>query len=135
MNRSWGIGWVYGVSFFGLALVVISLMGNAVGSLATEGEFNELTFGNYTDVVKDEDFWSVLGRTMVLGVGTVMVLMCFALPFSWLLARSDFRWKGSTLNSDWISLYFAGFSKSSEKTMGEICRKSDKKSGENLRVF
>lgn len=95
MIKNWGIGWVYGTSFIGLALVVLSLMGNAVGSLAVDGEFNQLTLGNYAEVAKDEDFIPVLWRTLILGVGTVLVLMLFAFPFSWLLTRTDFRWKGT----------------------------------------
>ena len=94
MNRSFGIGWVYGLSTLGLALVVISLLGNIVGSFTPGAEIGEFTLKNYRDLATDPDLMPVFLRTLVLGFGTVFVLMIFAFPFAWILARTDFPWKG-----------------------------------------
>ena len=108
-NKSPGIGWVYGMSFFGLALVIISLMGNAVGSFVEGGEIGRFTLGNYSEVIGDKDFPSVLGRTLLLGVGSVAVVVLFSFPFAWLLARTDFRWKGALFTLLTAKLAIPGF--------------------------
>ena len=108
-NKSLGIGWIYGMSFFGLTLVIISLMGNAVGSFVESGEIGRFTLSNYAEVIGDRDFVPVLGRTMVLGVGSVAVVILFSFPFAWLLARTDFRWKGALFTLLTAKLAIPGF--------------------------
>ena len=109
INKSPGIGWIYGMSFFGLALVIISLMGNAVGSFVEGGEIGRFTLGNYAEVIGDKDFAAVLGRTLLLGVGSVAVVVMFSFPFAWLLARTDFRWKGALFTLLTAKLAIPGF--------------------------
>ena len=89
-----GIVWVYGIACVGLAFILVSLMGNAVGSFSIEGDIGTFTLSNYVDLFKDEELGPVTLRTLMLGVGSVAVMMLFAFPFAWLITRTDFPWKG-----------------------------------------
>ena len=104
-----GISWIYALAAIGLAFVVISLLGNVVGSFTAEGEIDDFTLGNYPEVLGDEELPAVLLRTLVLGVGSVAVLLLFAIPITWLVTRTDFPWKGWVFTLLTAKLAIPGF--------------------------
>ena len=77
-----GIAWVYGFAFLGLAFIVVSLLGNVVGSFSIEGDIGTFTLGNYADVAADTELGPVLLRTLVLGIASIVFMMAFAFPFA-----------------------------------------------------
>jgi len=93
MQRFDGIGGVYGVALIALGLIVLSLAGTVIGSLAEPGQVFGSSFQNYKDVFTDETMPGVIWRTIVLGLGTVFTTMLFGLPLAWILGRSDYRHK------------------------------------------
>jgi iron(III) transport system permease protein len=86
---------IYAVAFFGLAAVLVSLIGNVVGSFSVGAELGHLTTRNFARLFDDPEFFGVLGRTMIQGAGTVVVMVFFALPIAWLIARSDIKGKAT----------------------------------------
>ncbi len=48
-----------------------------------------LNLGNFYEVIVDSQFVSVALNTLKLGAGTVLIMLLFAVPFSWLYARTD----------------------------------------------
>ncbi len=104
-----GIVWVYGIACVGLAFILVSLMGNAVGSFSIEGDIGTFTLSNYVDLFKDEELGPVTLRTLMLGVGSVAVMMLFAFPFAWLITRTDFPWKGPLFTLLTAKLAIPGF--------------------------
>ena len=51
----------------------------------------------------------VLANTLLLGVGTVAVMLAFALPMVWILARTDFPWKGLVFTLLTVKIAIPGF--------------------------
>lgn len=88
-----GITLIYALAAVGLVMVIVSLMGNVVGSFTAEGEIDRFTLGNYPEVIADSELPAVFLRTFALGAGSVVVLLFFALPIAWLITRTDFPWK------------------------------------------
>ncbi len=110
MRRSiGGIAWVYGVAFVGLAFIVISLLGNIVGSFSIEGDIGTFTLTNYIELLEDEELGPVTLRTFALGIGSVAVMMFFSFPFAWLITRTDFPWKGALFTLLTAKLAIPGF--------------------------
>jgi len=93
LRRIDGMAWVYGTAFIALALIGVSLMGTIAGSFAAPGDVLGTTLGNYVSVFADPTLPALIGRTIVLGLGTVVTTMMFALPLAWVLGRSDYRHK------------------------------------------
>jgi len=104
-----GIGWVYFIAFVGLAFILISLLGNVVGSFSIEGDIGTFTLSNYVDLFTDEELGPVVLRTLVLGLGSVAVMMFFSFPFAWLITRTDFPWKGALFTLLTAKLAIPGF--------------------------
>ena len=107
--RLGGIAWVYGVAFLGLAFIVVSLLGNVIGSVAIEGDIGTFTLDNYAELFADEDLPPVVLRTLVLGLGSIVVMMVFSFPFAWLIARTDFPWKGALFTLLTAKMAIPGF--------------------------
>lgn len=103
------IGWVYFCAAVGLTLVAISIVGNIIGSFSDPQEFDQYTLGNYAELLHEENLLEVLGRTLLLGVGTVFWLVIFAFPFTWILTRTDFPWKTGLFTLLTAKLAIPGF--------------------------
>ncbi len=93
MTRITPIGVIYGGALLGLTLVIVSLAGNVVGSFTIEARFDRWTTEAYGRLFSDPGLPATMTRTMALGFGTISVTLLFALPFAWLLTRTDFKWK------------------------------------------
>jgi iron(III) transport system permease protein len=93
MTRLNRLSLVYGSAFIGLGFVVLSLAGNVVGSFTSDARFDHFTLDAYRRLLTDPGLAATLFRTLALGFGSIAVTLVFALPFAWLLARTDFRWK------------------------------------------
>jgi iron(III) transport system permease protein len=104
-----GISWVFLFAAVGLALVAISVFGNILSSFSAEGDIDKYTLGNYVDLLSQETLFSVTGRTALLGVGTVFWLSVFAFPFTWLLSRTDFRYRTGLFSLLTAKLAIPGF--------------------------
>jgi len=109
MTRGQGIYWVYGTALIGLGLIIISLGGNILGSFSNEGQITDLTLRNYERLLGSPEMPGVLGRTILLGLGTIVTMLLFALPFAWLLSRTDYRWKTALFTVMAAKLAIPGF--------------------------
>ncbi len=107
--RMSGIGWVYLFAAVGLTLIAVSIGGNILSSFAHPEELDAYTTGNYAELFSDEKLPEVLGRTILLGIGTVAWLFVFALPFTWLITRTDFPWKTGLFTLLTAKLAIPGF--------------------------
>lgn len=108
-SRLFDIGWVYLFAAVGLTLVAISLLGNVLSSFAHPEKLDAYTIGNYVELLSDRDLPDVLGRTLMLGLGTVVWMFVFAFPFAWLLTRTDFPWKTGLFTLMTAKLAIPGF--------------------------
>ena len=108
-GRMHDIGWVYLFAAVGLTLVAISLFGNILGSFSDPQEFDSFTLGNYAELFNEKNLLEVLGRTLLLGGGTVFWLAIFAFPFTWILTRTNFRWKTGLFTLMTAKLAIPGF--------------------------
>jgi iron(III) transport system permease protein len=104
-----GIGWVYLFAAIGLTLIAVSIGGNILSSFQDPENFDAYTLGNYAELFTDEQFFEVSGRTILLGIGTVAWLFVFALPFTWLITRTDFPWKTGLFTLLTAKLAIPGF--------------------------
>lgn len=93
MTRITPMAAVFLGALIGLTFVVVSLAGNVVGSFTIEARLGQWTTDAYVRLFADPGLAATLARTLVLGFGTIAVTLVFALPFAWLLARTDFAWK------------------------------------------
>jgi len=100
---------VYALAFFALCMVLISLLGNILASFSLKADFGDLTAGNYLRLLGDPDLPMVLGRTLVQGAGTVVIMLGFSVPIAWLLARSDMPWKTAIMTLLTAKLAIPGF--------------------------
>ncbi|MFP6733833.1 MAG: ABC transporter permease subunit, partial [Rhodospirillales bacterium] len=108
-GRMRDIGWVYFCAAVGLTLVAISIFGNILGSFSDAQEFDKFTLDHYNELFHERHLLDVLGRTLLLGVGTVFWLVIFAFPFTWILTRTDFRWKTGLFTLLTAKLAIPGF--------------------------
>ncbi len=104
-----GIGWVFLFAGLGLTLVGITVFGNILTSFSAEGSADEYTLGNYVDLFSQDTLLAVTGRTALLGIGTVFWMSVFAFPFTWLLARTDFRYRTGLFSLLTAKLAIPGF--------------------------
>lgn len=89
-------GWlIYAVVILATGLILISLLGSLFASFNPNDQLGEtFTVQHYKDVFRTGDLAGVIGRTVVLGLGSIGVMMFFSLPIAWLLARTDYPRKG-----------------------------------------
>lgn len=69
------------------------------------------TLKNYLDVLGSSKFYGIFLNTMGLGVGTMITVLLFAVPFAWLLARTDFPAKNLWLTVLSVEILIPGFLK------------------------
>ncbi|MDP2644243.1 MAG: iron ABC transporter permease [Desulfobacterales bacterium] len=69
------------------------------------------TLGNYLDVFGSPEVYGVFLNTLWLGVGTMITVMFFAIPISWILARTDFPAKNFWMTVLSIEILIPGFLK------------------------
>jgi iron(III) transport system permease protein len=100
---------IYGLAAVGLVMVAISLVGVLVGSFSSGSDVGKWTLQNYVKLFDDPALQKVCLRTLLLGLGTVGVMMCCAFPFAWLLTRTDFPWKATLLTVLTAKLAIPGF--------------------------
>lgn len=104
-----GIGLIYLFAATGLVLVAVSLLGNVVSSFFHAENSDVLTAENYRLLFGDKDLLDVLWRTILLGIGTVFWLFLFAFPITWLMTRTDYRWKAHLFTLMVAKLAIPGF--------------------------
>jgi iron(III) transport system permease protein len=107
--RGASIAWVYGLALVALAAVLVSLFGNVLASLSAGADLGAFTLDNYARLFGDRKLAEVAGRTLVLGAGTVLVMLVFGVPIAWLVARTDFGWKGALVGLLTAKLAIPGF--------------------------
>lgn len=107
--RLTGIYIIYGLAAVALGLVTISILGNVVASVSSDISFGQLTLQNYRDVLDDPNFVSVMARTFIQGGGSVLVMLFFAVPIAWFIARTDMPWKQSIVVLLTAQLAIPGF--------------------------
>jgi iron(III) transport system permease protein len=75
------------VAVFLLAVPVFALLSSSLSDIQANG--GGLTLANFQAVLAHPLFASVVWNTLMLGAGTVAVMLLFAVPFAWLFTRSD----------------------------------------------
>ncbi len=80
-----------------------------IASFSPLSEFGAWTLANYHDLINLRNLWPILWRTFMLGFGTTLILLCFALPFTWLLSRTSFSSKGFLITALMVSLAIPSF--------------------------
>jgi len=104
-----GIGLIYLFAATGLVLVAVSLLGNILSSFFHAENNDVLTLENYRLLFGDNNLPDVLWRTIMLGIGTVFWLFLFAFPITWLMTRTDYKWKGPLFTLMVAKLAIPGF--------------------------
>ncbi len=103
--------------FFVLWLTLAVVLGPIVTALwfsfrtGLPGFPSPYTLKNYVDALGSWNFYSVFLNTLGLGVGTIMTVLAFAVPLSWLLARTDFPAKNLWLTLLSVEVLIPGFLK------------------------
>ena len=69
------------------------------------------TLKNYFDALGSWKFYGVFLNTLELGIGTIITVLLFAVPLSWLLARTDFPAKNLWLTMLSVEVLIPGFLK------------------------
>jgi len=103
------IGWIYALAALALLCVSISLLGNILASFTAGADFGVFTFGNYSDLLGDRHLPAVFLRTLGQGGGAVAVMLLFAVPIAWLLARTDLPGKSLVVTLMTAQLAIPGF--------------------------
>jgi iron(III) transport system permease protein len=75
------------VAVFLLAVPIFALLSSSLSDGQSDG--SGLTLANFQAVLAHPLFAPVTWNTLMLGAGTVAVMLLFAVPFAWLFARSD----------------------------------------------
>jgi len=111
MSQTLRLGYlpVYGLALVGVFFILITIVGNFWASISRGADPFDLTIGNYSRLLTDDQLPLVLWNTLVIGVGSVIVTLAFALPMAWILARTDFRWKMIALAVMMAKLAIPGF--------------------------
>ena len=89
------MSWIYALAAMGVAFVLLSLLSNVVASFSLDADPTQPTLKNYRELLGDGRVPAAFARTVILGVGSVAVMIAWSVPLCWLLARTDFRWKRS----------------------------------------
>ncbi|WP_196258962.1 ABC transporter permease [Pelagibacterium limicola] len=80
-----------------------------IASFSPKSEFGAWTLANYIDMAGMRQLWPAIFNTLVVGIGTTTFLLMFALPFTWVLSRTDFASKGVLLTILTVSLALPAF--------------------------
>jgi len=75
------------VAVFLLAVPIFALLSSSLSDVQSNG--GSLTLANFQAVLAHPLFAPVVWNTLMLGAGTVAVMLLFAVPFAWLFTRSD----------------------------------------------
>jgi len=92
-----------------VVLVITTLAMLVIASLSPKSDFGVWTLANYVDLFSLRGLNSMLYRTLAVGLGTTTFLMAFALPFTWILSRTNFPWKKAFLVLLTVSLAIPAF--------------------------
>ncbi len=103
------IAWVYVIAAIALCCVLVSLLGNVLASVTTGADFGVFTLRNYAELLTDAALPGVLMRTLAQGAGAVAVMLAFAIPIAWLLARTDLPGKNLVVTLLTAQLAIPGF--------------------------
>ena len=106
--------WLWAVGAIVVCAVALMLvqLGILLASSAKEGPLLDSggwTFDNFHSVLTNPLFLPTLGNTLMLGTGTVVVMLCFAVPFAWLYTRTDLPAKGTLLVLMTVNIAIPGF--------------------------
>ncbi|MPZ59359.1 MAG: ABC transporter permease subunit [Rhizobiales bacterium] len=104
-----GIALVYGLALLGLASVAVSLLGNILASFSDRADIGHFTLLNYGELLGEHGLGDVTLRTLMLGVGSVSMMLFFGFPIAWILSRTDFAWKRMTIGVLVAKLAIPGF--------------------------
>lgn len=87
---------VVGVTLLLMAMPIVLLVISSVreGTLVQAGAF---TLQNFRNILQHPAFAQTVVNTLMLGAGSVIVMLAFALPFAWLYTRTNLPAKGPFL--------------------------------------
>jgi iron(III) transport system permease protein len=83
------MAWLYALALTALGAVLISVLGTIVASFTPGSDLGSFTTMNFPQLFAERGLFSVFGRTLIQGGGSVLVMVAFAVPITWLLARTD----------------------------------------------
>src|SRR5688572_12004573 len=93
--------------------VVLLLVGFVVWMSFVEGSPTQptLTLENYKEAFDSYLFQRVIPNTMIVGVGTVAVVLFFSVPLAWLLHRTDVPYRELWITLIAVAVIVPGFLK------------------------
>ncbi|MFD1910902.1 ABC transporter permease [Halodurantibacterium flavum] len=80
-----------------------------IASFSDRSDFGAWTLANFTDMAAMANIWPAIWRTFMIGLFTTVFLFGFALPFTWILSRTDFGRKGLLVTLLTVSLAIPSF--------------------------
>lgn len=92
--------WIVGVAVFCAAALMLIQIATLLASSVKVGLLLDpggLTIANFRTVLTHRLFLPTLWNTVLLGIGSVAVMLCFAVPFAWLYTRTDLPAKSALL--------------------------------------
>jgi iron(III) transport system permease protein len=104
-----GVSWLYALALTALGCVLISVLGTIVASVTQGSDFGTFTGANFPRLFAERGLAAVFGRTLVQGGGTVVVMVAFAVPIAWLVARTDLPGKRLVVTLLTAALAIPGF--------------------------
>ncbi|MBX7444628.1 MULTISPECIES: iron ABC transporter permease [unclassified Arthrobacter] len=102
------------VGFFvlvGVALVSLQLIVLIIAAFNGTSLFEgfEATLNNFSDVFLNPLFLPTMGNTLLLGAGSIVFMLLFAVPFAWLYARTALRGRSLLLVLVTLPVAMPGF--------------------------
>lgn len=113
MNRQRSDVWIiYSIVVLAVSLVMISIAGILIASVSPPEETEQLfSLAHYGEVFGNPDLYKVIGRTLLLGLGSIAFMLAFSLPISWILARTDYKRKNLLFSLLIANIAIPGFIK------------------------
>ena len=97
---------VSGVALMSVQLIVLAVASLKEGMLLDPRPFS---LANFRSVFQNSYFWEVSRNTLLLGTGSVAVMLFFVVPFAWLYTRTDLPGKGLLLTLLTVRIAVPGF--------------------------
>ncbi|KAA9160700.1 iron ABC transporter permease [Amycolatopsis acidicola] len=95
----------------GLLLIAIQLVMLVVSATNDISLFDGYQAGlrNFSEVFRNPVFWPTIRNTLVLGLGSVAIMLLLAVPFAWMYARTNLRGRGLLLVLLTVQIAMPGF--------------------------
>lgn len=102
------VGFLVVLAILLMAVPILALVLSSLGyGLLSDG--SHPTLDNFRQILGDPNLYSVLWNTLVVGAGTIVVMLAFTIPFAWLYTRTDFPRKDLLMALLTVKIAVPGF--------------------------